>query len=64
MAKLPANVPIQDDDDKIMISRSEYRELQKAQVLLKAVKDAGYLEGHSGNIIMTIANQEHNYHLM
>lgn len=63
MAKLPANAPIE-DFDKVVISKDEYRKLLKDSTLLKAVRDAGYLEGHSGNIIMTIANQEHNYHLM
>lgn len=63
MAKLPANAPIE-DFDKVVISKEEYRKLLKDSTLLKAVRDAGYLGGHSGNIIMTIANQEHNYHLM
>lgn len=63
MAKLPANAPIE-DFDKVVISKGEYRKLQKDSVLLKAVQDAGYLDGHHGKIVYTIANQEHNYHLM
>lgn len=63
MAKIPAKIPIE-DFDQVMISKAQLREYQKAVVLLKAVKDAGYLDGHAGQIVMTIANQEHNYHLM
>ena len=63
IAKLPANIPIE-DFDKVVIPKEEYRELKKAQVLLRAVKDAGYLDGHAGAIVLGIANTEHKYHLM
>lgn len=52
------------EQETVTITETEYRELKKAQVLLTAVKNAGYLEGRHGDAVMAIANLELGYHLM
>ena len=52
------------EEATVVVLASALRQLERDAVLLKAVKDAGYLDGATGEAIMKIANLEYKYHLM
>lgn len=60
----PIKRNLDDEEDTIEVPVARLRQLEKDSVLLRAVRDAGYLEGAAGHAVMTIAHREYNYHRM
>ena len=60
----PPTKPLVVTSDDVVISKERLRQLEKDSVLLKAVKDAGYLTGSHEAAIMQIAVHEYKWHLM
>ncbi len=50
--------------ETVTIPVERLRQLEKESTLLRAVKDAGYLDGHHGEVVFKIANLDYHYHLM
>jgi len=60
----PPTKPLVTTPDEVVISREKLRQLEKDSVLLKAVRDAGYLSGQYEKAVLQIATMEYRWHLM
>lgn len=63
MARPPVK-PLTVTSDEVVVSKERLRQLEKDSVLLKAVRDAGYLSGQYESAVMQIATHEYKWHLM
>ena len=63
MARPPVK-PLTVTSDEVVVSKERLRQLEKDSVLLKAVRDAGYLSGQYEKTVLQIATQEYRWHLM
>lgn len=63
MARPPVK-PLTVTSDEVVVSKERLRQLEKDSVLLKAVRDAGYLSGQYEKTVLQIATMEYKWHLM